>query len=105
MYSEEVHSAFDNHFEIVTAKRDVFASMAEHKELFEGKKTGYDERHITCSIFSKFKKYLPGTEFIPADNFIEDCREIKDDTEFASMKQAQIITEKVLKTILDVIKD
>lgn len=64
------------------------------------KQIGFEEENLLYREFAHLSEKLKGIEFIPLESFIEDEREIKDETEIAKIKEACRITDEAYSNIL-----
>lgn len=62
------------------------------------------ESSLSYSNYSAIKKQLDRMKMIALDNIVEDLRKVKDKTELEKIKESVMITDKVFKNTLNMIK-
>jgi len=79
-------------------------NFAQELKKRAGKKVEFEENHLTVEDLRLWKKRLPGVNFSPMKNPIEDLRLLKDQEEIKNLKKSQLINEETLKRIKNLLK-
>jgi Xaa-Pro aminopeptidase len=69
------------------------------------KQLGFESNNLSFANYTRIKKQIKGkTKMVPLDYIVEYLRRIKDNTELQKIKDSVLVTDKVFKNILTLIK-
>lgn len=80
-----------------------FEALIAKKDL-QGKSIGFEADTVTAATLKRMKKTLKGIKLVPTEQILIRIRAIKSAEEVQKIRQAQAITDKCFKMILDTLK-
>ncbi len=93
--------------EAVGCRISVLNRFAEIRTIIEDKKIktiGYEDDLVSVAELEKFKRELPGCEFVAMGNVIRELAEYKDEQEMALVREAQRITDEAYAEVLKLLR-
>jgi Xaa-Pro aminopeptidase len=74
------------------------------KKSLQGKSIGFEADTVSAATLKRMKKTLKGIKLVPTEQILIKIRAVKSENEVQKIRQAQAITDKCFKMILDTIK-
>jgi len=102
-YQNRVETAVSQNRVVYVERGD---SMSKNAATFIGDRlrVGFERGDVSYAQFEVFKTAFRKKKLVPAGGFIEQMRQIKDETELALIKKAAAITDKTFAQVLPLIK-
>jgi len=91
-------------FEIVRHERPFTKKLGEVLMDLSVKRLGFERGGLTVEMLDTFREDLPGVEFVPTLELIEEFRAVKDEGEIALIAKAAAIADKGFSHILEFIR-
>ncbi|MFC5463163.1 M24 family metallopeptidase [Lederbergia graminis] len=91
-------------FEIIKHNGPIISEVAERVKELGIKKLGFEQDHLSYSVWKQYEEQVKTAELVPVSNMIENMRLIKDEEEISILKEAADIADATFKHILDYIK-
>lgn len=89
----------------ITAKKGLYKNLLEICKKENIKSVGFEDENLLFKEYEHLEETLSGIELISLENFIEDERQIKDDTEIKKIKAACNLTDKAFSFAVKKIKE
>lgn len=91
-------------FTVKDTKRNTIPAIAAELKELNVKKLAFEKHLVTYNTYEDWKNAFEGVELVPTSGFVEQLREIKDETELGLIKEAVRIADSAFSHILSFIK-
>lgn len=88
--------------EVVVGRRDLLADVAAAAPgIAAGRPLGIEADDLTLARHERLVEMLPDLEMTPTRSLVEELREVKDDAEIATMREAAAVVDRALASVLE----
>lgn len=102
-YTEQARSEVSD-FEVRQYSDKITGYLSELVKSLKVKRLGFEESHMTYSMYEELKSSLDGVEFVKLDSMVEKLRQNKDSSEIDCIAKAASIADLAFSHMLNYIK-